>query len=111
MPKYSQSCTRHALTGGGLGLAASSAALDGACIPVQQSLSRNANQWREIAYFLSGFEKLGAQRLEGPRVSGGAAGRAAPASPAIIFGGCVDTETAQGPDGNHGDNFAQGTAV
>lgn len=73
--------------------------------------TRNANQWREIAYFLAGFEKLGAQRLEGPRVSGGAAGRAAPASLAIIFGGCVAPETAQGPDGNHGDNFAQGTAV
>ena len=53
----------------------------------------------------SGFEKLGAQRLEGPRVSGGAAGRAAPASLAIIFGGCVAPETAQGPDGNHGDNL------
>lgn len=66
---------------------------------------RNAHQWREIAYFLPGFEKLGAQRLEGPRVSGGAAGRAAPASLAIIFGGCVAPETAQGPDGNHGDNL------
>ncbi len=51
---------------------------------------RNAHQWREIAYFLAGFEKLGAQRLEGTRDSGEVSGREA------VF------QTL--PDGNHGDN-------
>lgn len=73
---------------------------------------RNAHQWRAIAYFLAGFETLatqGAQRLEGTRVSGKASRREALPS-AINFGGCVAPCTTSGPDGNHGDNFAKGTA-
>lgn len=66
---------------------------------IAMTTTRNAHVWREIAYFLAGFEVMaaqrhavahGAQRLEGTRASGEVSGREA---------------LPQGiPDGNHGDN-------
>jgi hypothetical protein len=61
MPTKSSSCTRLPFPGGGLGLAASSIASAGACIPEY----RNAQAWREIAYFLAGFNPVTAVEVTG----------------------------------------------
>lgn len=104
-------CTLPAAHAPGVGLAASAGAQSAGGVHL---LGRNARQWQEIAYFLSGFRPVQSSAVIQPVLaacagSGQAQRRTPPALAAIIFGGCVAPCTPSVPDGNHGDNFARGT--
>lgn len=78
-------------------------------------VERNSNQWRAIAYFLSGFEVLVSQRQNADgagqaqrRTALGGVDAAAPT--AINFGGCAAPCTTAVPVGNTGTTYPRGEA-